>query len=54
LRAKKVKKILGISNEYKLVGYLTLGYVSEFLDEPELLKLKWDERKRIKEVVEWV
>ncbi|MCX6072796.1 MAG: 5,6-dimethylbenzimidazole synthase [Campylobacterales bacterium] len=54
LRAKKVKKILGISNEYKLVGYLTLGYVSKFLDEPELLKLKWDERKRIKEVVEWV
>lgn len=54
LRAKKVKKILGIGDEYKLIGYLTLGYVSEFLDEPELLKLGWENKKTIDEVVEWV
>jgi 5,6-dimethylbenzimidazole synthase len=54
LRPKKVKKILGISDEYKLIGYLTMGYVSEFLDEPELLKLGWEERKILDEVVEWV
>lgn len=54
LRPKKVKKILGIGDEYKLIGYLTMGYVSEFLDEPELLKLGWEEKKTLDEVVEWV
>ncbi|MDP2850024.1 MAG: 5,6-dimethylbenzimidazole synthase [Sulfuricurvum sp.] len=54
LRPKKVKKILGISSEYKLIGYLTMGYVSEFLNEPELLKLGWEEKKTLNEVVEWV
>ncbi|MFZ2890283.1 5,6-dimethylbenzimidazole synthase [Sulfuricurvum sp.] len=54
LRPKKVKKILGIGDEYKLIGYLTMGYVSEFLDEPELLKLGWEEKKTLNEVVEWV
>lgn len=54
LRAKKVKKILGIGDEYKLIGYLTLGHVNEFLDEPELLKLGWENKKTIDEVVEWV
>lgn len=54
LRPKRVKKILGIDDRYKLVGYLTMGYVREFLDEPELLKLGWEEKKRVDEVVEWV
>lgn len=54
LRPKKVKKILGISSEYKLIGYLTMGYVSEFFDEPELLKLGWEEKKTLDEVIEWV
>lgn len=50
LKPKKVKKILGIKKEYKLVAYLTIGYVSEFLDEPELLKLSWEKKKSIKEI----
>lgn len=54
LRPAKVKKILGISKEYKLIGYLTMGYVTEFLDEPELLKMGWDRKKHLEEVVEWV
>lgn len=54
LRPKRVKKILGITEEYKLIGYLTMGYVSEFLDEPELLKLGWEDKKTVDEVVEWV
>jgi 5,6-dimethylbenzimidazole synthase len=53
LRAKKVKKILGISKEYKLIAYLTIGYVSEFLEEPELLTLGWEEKKTLDEVVRW-
>lgn len=54
LRPKKVKAILGIGDDYKLIGYLTMGYVSEFLDEPELLTLGWEEKKTLEEVVEWV
>lgn len=54
LRPKKVKKILGIGDEYKLIGYLTMGYVSEFLDEPELLTLGWEEKKTLDKVIEWV
>jgi len=54
LRPKRVKKILGIGSEYKLIGYLTMGYVNEFLDEPELLKLGWENKKTVDEVIEWV
>jgi len=51
LKPKKVKQILGISKEHKLIGYLTIGYVSEFLDEPELLKIRWERKKNLQEVV---
>ncbi|MDD3770223.1 MAG: 5,6-dimethylbenzimidazole synthase [Sulfuricurvum sp.] len=54
LRPKKVRKLLGMGKEHKLVAYLTLGYVSEFLDEPELLKLGWNSKKELTEVVRWV
>jgi len=35
----------------KLIAYLCLGYVDEFLDEPELKKLRWEDEKRLDEVV---
>jgi 5,6-dimethylbenzimidazole synthase len=50
LKPKKVKKILNIDKNYKLVAYLAIGYVDEFLDEPELLKLKWEKRKTLDEI----
>ena len=50
LKPKNVKKILGIDKKYKLVAYLALGYVDEFLDEPELLKLKWEDKKSLKDI----
>ena len=53
LNPKKVKKIVGVSKEYKLVAYLCVGYTDEFLDEPELKKLKWEKKKGLKKVVEW-
>jgi 5,6-dimethylbenzimidazole synthase len=53
LKPKKVKKIVGVSKEYKLVAYLCVGYTDEFLDEPELKKLKWEKKKGLKKVVEW-
>ena len=45
LKPKKVKKILGIDKKYKLVAYLTIGYVDKFLDKPELQTLKWEKKK---------
>lgn len=51
LKGKKIKKILNISSQYKLVAYLTMGYVSEFLDEPELQTLKWETKKDLTEVI---
>jgi 5,6-dimethylbenzimidazole synthase len=54
LSAKKVKKILGISKEYKLIGYLCIGYVDTFLDTPELETLGWEKKKSVEEVVRWV
>ena len=50
LKGKKIKKILHISSKYKLVAYLTMGYVDEFLDKPELQTLKWEMKKELTEV----
>jgi 5,6-dimethylbenzimidazole synthase len=50
LKPKKVKKILGVGKEYKLIGYLTLGYVDQFLDKPELQKLGWEKKQSIKDI----
>jgi len=51
LKPKKVKKILGISNEYKLVGYLCLGHTKNSLKTPELKKLGWEKKKSIKKCI---
>ncbi len=51
---KKVRKIVGVNKEYKLVGYLCVGYTKQFLDTPELETLKWEKKKEFKEVVSWV
>ena len=55
LKPKRVKKILGIGKGYKLVAYLTVGYVDDFPDEPELKTLRWEEKKKLKDIVErWI
>jgi 5,6-dimethylbenzimidazole synthase len=54
LNPKKVKKILDISKEYKLVGYLCVGYVDEFLSAPEFETIGWEEKKSLEKVVRWV
>ena len=51
---KKVQKILEVNNEYKLIGYLCVGHVKEFLDIPELETLQWEKKKEFEEVVSWV
>ncbi len=50
LKAKKIKKILGINDDYKLIAYLTVGYVKEFLDEPELKKIGWEKKKTLNDI----
>ena len=35
----------------ELIGYLCIGYVSEFLDSPELAQKGWADKKPIEEVV---
>ncbi|MDY0322226.1 MAG: 5,6-dimethylbenzimidazole synthase [Arcobacteraceae bacterium] len=54
LRPKKIKKILQIPKEYKLIGYLCVGYVDTFLDTPELETLGWEKKKSVEEVLRWV
>lgn len=54
LRPKKIKEILNISKEYKLVGYLCVGYVENFTDIPELEIIGWDKKRDLSEVVRWV
>lgn len=51
LKPKKIKKILNISSDYKVVAYLTIGYVNEFLDEPELQTLNWETKKELADVI---
>lgn len=48
---KKVCKLLEVSDEYKLVGYLCVGYTKQFPDTPELETLKWEKKKEFDEVV---
>jgi len=47
----KIKQILNVPSNRKLIGYLCLGHVSEFLTQPELEILKWGSRKPLDEAV---
>ena len=50
LKAKKINKIFNIEkNEYKFIAYLCFGYTKEFYNEPELKKLKWNKKKKLKD-----
>lgn len=47
----KVKDILNAPAASELIGYLCLGYVDEFLDEPELKQKGWQQTKSAAQVV---
>lgn len=51
LDPEKVKTILNAPKDRQLVGYLCLGYVDLFYENPELERLKWEERKNTSDVV---
>jgi len=46
-----VKAVLGAPSESELVGYLCVGYVSEFLEQPELKSKAWQRQKQQQDVV---
>lgn len=47
----KVKEAVNAPKTSELIGYLCVGYVSEFLDEPELKQVAWNEQKYKQDVV---
>lgn len=51
LKPKRIKRILKISSEYKLIAYLTMGYVDEFSEVPELQTLSWETKKELSDVI---
>lgn len=51
LEPESVKTLLNAPEDAELIGYLCFGYVEEFLEQPELEKLKWEKRKAIKDCV---
>lgn len=47
---EKVEQILNAPSDRKLVAYLCVGYVDEFLDVPELEEAEWESRKSLNAV----
>lgn len=47
LNPETLKSLLNAPREHKLIGYLCIGYVKEFLAQPELEKLQWRDRKKL-------
>ncbi|GIU21421.1 5,6-dimethylbenzimidazole synthase [Shewanella schlegeliana] len=48
---ESVKKILNAPQDAELIGYLCIGYVEDFLAEPELKALGWEKQKTMSEVI---
>lgn len=51
LDPQKIKRILQAPSQNKLVAYLCLGYVNEFLESPELEQLKWESRVPVEQAI---
>ncbi len=51
LDAEKVKSILKAPTDRQLIGYLCLGHVDVFYENPELERLNWEKRKNMNEVI---
>ena len=51
LDPNKIKTILNAPEDRQLIGYLCLGHVDEFYENPELERLQWEKRKNMNDVV---
>jgi len=54
LKPKKINKLLNVSDEYKLIGYLCVGYPKQFLNNPELETLKWNKKMSLQKTVTYI
>lgn len=54
LKPEKVNKILKVDDDYKLIGYLCVGYPKKFLDTPQLETLKWTRKLEFEEIVRYI
>jgi 5,6-dimethylbenzimidazole synthase len=53
LDPEKVRTLLNAPQDHRLVAYLCLGYVDEFLSKPELEQLQWEKRKKKQAIVHY-
>ncbi|WP_158837557.1 5,6-dimethylbenzimidazole synthase [Polaribacter sp. L3A8] len=51
LNPDTIKTILNAPEDRQLIGYLCLGHVDEFYENPELERLQWEKRKNINDVI---
>lgn len=51
LNPETVKNLLSAPANNKLVAYLCIGHVSEFLEKPELELIEWKERKLVESMI---
>ena len=51
LNPDKVKQILNAPPDNRLVAYLCIGYVTEFLEKPELEILQWEKKKILEDII---
>ncbi|MBQ4802761.1 5,6-dimethylbenzimidazole synthase [Aquimarina sp. MMG015] len=51
LDPNKIKTILNAPEDRQLIGYLCLGHVDKFYENPELERLQWEKRKNMNDVV---
>ena len=54
LDEKKVLKSIGTDKKNKLIAYLCIGYVDDFLTEPALKTLGWQDEKKFTECVNFI
>lgn len=51
LDPNKIKAILNAPDDRQLIGYLCLGHVDKFYENPELERLQWEKRKNMNDVI---
>ncbi|MET1255286.1 5,6-dimethylbenzimidazole synthase [Aliikangiella maris] len=51
LEPAEMKSIFDAPDDAEFIAYLCLGYVNEFLEQPELEQLNWETRKPIKDSI---
>lgn len=51
LEPTEIKSILNAPEDAEFIAYLCLGYVKTFLDQPELEKINWAQRKPMESII---